>query len=95
MINQQQLKHLRERVSVAERKHRDAAHKKYRPKEPDHIRNARLLVKKFDNTRYKDESNAVDRIRDAANKVKGTILFCDADKALAAVEKFERQDPAK
>lgn len=92
-MNQQQRKHLMERLVRATREQRDVKDKAIAPKE---VLAAKKLVKAWENMRYtalnKERKKVYARVDARAAKVREILLFGDADKALAAVKTFERGD---
>lgn len=87
-MNQAQKKHLIERLAgaVREQKYGDSMAAERDTKE---VAAARALVARWDKAQSRGIDARRKRIDDAARKVREAIHFADADKALAAVNKFE------
>lgn len=90
-MNQQQRKHLMERLVRATREQRDVKDKSVAPKE---VLAAKKLVRAWESIQHrkhsKERAKVYARVDARAAKVREILLFGDADKALAAVKAFER-----
>lgn len=95
VCNQLQARHLRDRVQIAQSKHRTAIYDGAQRKDPPNIAAARALVKKFDNERYRAEQKATEsrmaRMKADAEKAQQAVLFELPTAALKIVEAFEQR----
>ena len=82
-----QKKHLLGRLSDAYSKHRYSAPN---PKEPAAVAAARRILRKWQDKKSKETNKHVTKVTKAREKAMQAILFGDTNKALKAVETFEK-----
>lgn len=95
VTNQLQARHLSERIGAKQRKARAEIYElEKKRKEPPAVRQARAMVKQWDDSEYKSKRQIIDRsmlkLDAAANKTREQILFAEPADALKAVQEFER-----
>lgn len=85
-MNQQQRKHLKERLDRAQMMQRCKENKT----PPKAVIAAKKVIKIWEDAQYKIHKKERQAVDDRASKVREILLFGDAKQALAAVKAFER-----